>query len=58
MKTPRPPKMSCPLCDHWDSDVLNSRGKLGERIDRTRKCRDCGYRFYTEERIVVKLEEA
>jgi transcriptional repressor NrdR len=44
--------MRCPLCQHSDTDVLDSR-KLndGEMIRRRRKCRSCGRRFTTYERV-------
>ncbi len=44
--------MRCPLCQHPDTDVLDSR-KLneGELIRRRRKCRSCGRRFTTYERV-------
>jgi transcriptional repressor NrdR len=44
--------MRCPFCQHGDTDVLDTR-KLneGELIRRRRKCRACGRRFTTYERI-------
>lgn len=44
--------MRCPFCQHPDTDVLDTR-KLneGEIIRRRRKCRNCGRRFTTYERI-------
>jgi transcriptional repressor NrdR len=44
--------MRCPLCQHSDTDVLDSR-KLndGEMIRRRRKCRSCARRFTTYERV-------
>ena len=44
--------MRCPLCQHPDTDVLDSR-KLneGELTRRRRKCRSCGRRFTTYERV-------
>jgi transcriptional repressor NrdR len=44
--------MRCPFCQHSDTDVLDTR-KLneGEMIRRRRKCRSCGRRFTTYERV-------
>ncbi|MFP4436702.1 MAG: transcriptional regulator NrdR [Chloroflexaceae bacterium] len=44
--------MRCPFCQHQDTDVLDTR-KLneGETIRRRRKCRVCGRRFTTYERV-------
>lgn len=44
--------MRCPFCQHQDTDVLDTR-KLndGEMIRRRRKCRSCGRRFTTYERV-------
>lgn len=44
--------MRCPFCQHPDTDVLDTR-KLndGEMIRRRRKCRSCGRRFTTYERV-------
>ncbi|MFV9507714.1 MAG: transcriptional regulator NrdR [Oscillochloridaceae bacterium umkhey_bin13] len=44
--------MRCPICQHHDSEVLDTR-KLGdgEMIRRRRKCRACARRFTTYERI-------
>ena len=44
--------MRCPFCQHPDTDVLDTR-KLsdGEMIRRRRKCRACGRRFTTYERV-------
>ncbi|GAB4429394.1 MAG: transcriptional regulator NrdR [Chloroflexi bacterium OHK40] len=44
--------MRCPFCQHQDTDVLDTR-KLndGEMIRRRRKCRTCGRRFTTYERV-------
>lgn len=44
--------MRCPYCQHSDTDVLDTR-KLneGEMIRRRRKCRHCGRRFTTYERV-------
>jgi transcriptional repressor NrdR len=44
--------MRCPFCQHADTDVVDTR-KLneGEVIRRRRKCRTCGRRFTTYERV-------
>lgn len=44
--------MRCPFCQHGDTDVLDTR-KLndGELVRRRRKCRACGRRFTTYERV-------
>lgn len=44
--------MRCPFCQNQDTDVLDTR-KLqeGETIRRRRKCRVCGRRFTTYERV-------
>jgi transcriptional repressor NrdR len=44
--------MRCPYCQHQETDVLDTR-KLndGEIIRRRRKCRTCGRRFTTYERV-------
>lgn len=44
--------MRCPFCQHPDTDVLDTR-KLndGEMVRRRRKCRACGRRFTTYERV-------
>ncbi|NNJ12036.1 transcriptional repressor NrdR [Chloroflexales bacterium ZM16-3] len=44
--------MRCPYCQHQETDVSDSR-KLsdGELIRRRRKCRNCGRRFTTYERV-------
>lgn len=44
--------MRCPFCQHADTDVLDTR-KLndGEMVRRRRKCRACGRRFTTYERV-------
>ncbi|NTU82419.1 MAG: transcriptional repressor NrdR [Chloroflexales bacterium] len=44
--------MRCPFCQHPDTDVLDTR-KLndGEMVRRRRKCRSCGRRFTTYERV-------
>jgi transcriptional repressor NrdR len=44
--------MRCPYCQHSETDVLDTR-KLneGDIIRRRRKCRNCGRRFTTYERV-------
>jgi transcriptional repressor NrdR len=44
--------MRCPYCQHHDTDVVDSR-KLneGDTIRRRRRCRVCGRRFTTYERV-------
>jgi transcriptional repressor NrdR len=44
--------MRCPFCQHQETDVLDTR-KLneGEMIRRRRKCKVCGRRFTTYERV-------
>lgn len=44
--------MRCPFCQHSDTDVLDTR-KLndGDAIRRRRKCKVCGRRFTTYERV-------
>ncbi len=44
--------MRCPFCQNQDTDVVDTR-KLneGETIRRRRKCRVCGRRFTTYERV-------
>ncbi len=44
--------MRCPFCQHPDTDVVDTR-KLndGEMIRRRRRCRTCGRRFTTYERV-------
>lgn len=44
--------MRCPFCQNSDTDVLDTR-KLndGEMVRRRRKCRACGRRFTTYERV-------
>lgn len=44
--------MRCPFCQNQDTDVLDTR-KLndGEIIRRRRRCRACGRRFTTYERV-------
>lgn len=44
--------MRCPFCQNQDTDVTDSR-KLndGEMIRRRRRCRSCGRRFTTYERV-------
>jgi transcriptional repressor NrdR len=44
--------MRCPFCQNQETDVFDSR-KLndGEMIRRRRRCRNCGRRFTTYERV-------
>jgi transcriptional repressor NrdR len=44
--------MRCPFCQHPDTDVVDTR-KLndGEMTRRRRRCRTCGRRFTTYERV-------
>jgi transcriptional repressor NrdR len=52
MRRSTKPGMRCPYCQHAETDVLDTR-KLneGDIIRRRRKCRNCGRRFTTYERI-------
>jgi transcriptional repressor NrdR len=44
--------MRCPLCNHTESKVVDSRSSDdGDSIRRRRECLSCGYRFTTYERI-------
>ena len=44
--------MRCPFCQNQDTDVLDTRKlNAGEMIRRRRKCRACGRRFTTYERV-------
>ena len=44
--------MKCPLCDHIESKVLDSRmSKEMDTIRRRRECLKCGKRFSTAERL-------
>lgn len=40
--------MFCPKCDTGKTMVLDTRSE-GELTYRRRKCKECGYRFYTKE---------
>jgi len=43
----------CPICGSMESKVYDSRGRKETNVfKRRRKCKDCGYRYTTEERIV------
>ena len=43
------PKVACPKCASWMSDVKDGRADP-RGYKRTRKCRDCGHRFQTFEK--------
>ena len=43
--------MECPKCGSSKSSVNNSR-KIELAVFRTRVCKDCGYKFYTEEMVL------
>lgn len=44
--------MRCPFCHNLDTDVLDTRRlNEGDTIRRRRKCRACGRRFTTYERV-------
>ena len=44
--------MRCPFCDNSDSDVVDSRSyDNGDGVRRRRKCRECGEKFTTYEKI-------
>lgn len=44
--------MRCPFCHNHDTDVADTRRlNEGETIRRRRKCRNCGRRFTTYERV-------
>ncbi len=46
--------MHCPLCDHEDTRVVDSRmGAEGSAIRRRRECDKCGFRFSTSEEIIL-----
>lgn len=47
--------MECPKCS-GKSNVVNSR-KVEMNVFRVRVCKDCGFRFYTEE-VEIDNEEA
>lgn len=46
--------MRCPVCQHEDSRVVDSR-ESGDTIRRRRSCQACNHRFSTIERLEVKL---
>jgi transcriptional repressor NrdR len=46
--------VQCPLCDHPESRVVDSRD-AGEAIRRRRECETCSHRFTTFERIEYRL---
>ena len=46
--------VQCPLCDHPESRVVDSRD-AGEAIRRRRECEACSHRFTTFERIEYRL---
>jgi transcriptional regulator NrdR family protein len=48
--------MECPKCGSKYSNVINSR-KIELNVFRTRLCKNCKERFYTEE-TVISNEEA
>lgn len=43
--------MTCPVCG-GDTHVVDSRKPDCDVVLRLRKCKDCGYKFKTEEREV------
>ncbi|MCW1892119.1 MAG: transcriptional regulator NrdR [Candidatus Uhrbacteria bacterium] len=46
--------MHCPICDHEDTRVVDSRmGAEGSAIRRRRECDKCGFRFSTAEEIIL-----
>lgn len=46
--------MQCPVCDHPESRVVDSRDAV-EAIRRRRECESCGHRFTTFERVEYRL---
>lgn len=46
--------MQCPVCDHPESRVVDSRD-VAEAIRRRRECEACGHRFTTFERVEFRL---
>lgn len=49
--------MHCPVCESDDTKVIDSRpADDGFAIRRRRSCPECGYRFTTFERCVVRIE--
>lgn len=49
--------MNCSKCNHKKSKVLESR-KADDSIRRRRECLKCGFRFTTQESIVLQKNEA
>lgn len=48
--------MKCPVCQHPDTKVVDSRvTQDGAAIRRRRECLRCGYRFTTYERVEMQL---
>ncbi len=46
--------MHCPVCNHEDTKVIDSREAVdGLGIRRRRECLECGYRFSTAEEAVL-----
>jgi len=46
--------MNCPICNHEDTKVIDSRASTdGLLIRRRRECLDCEYRFSTAEEAVL-----
>lgn len=44
--------MHCPVCNHEDTKVIDSRiSTEGATIRRRRECEECGYRFSTNEEV-------
>ena len=50
-------KMNCSKCNHKKSKVLESR-KADDSIRRRRECLNCGFRFTTQESVVLQKNEA
>lgn len=46
--------VQCPVCDHPESRVVDSRD-AGEAVRRRRECEKCAHRFTTFERIEFRL---
>ena len=46
-------EIPCPKCRHRQSDVIDSRGSQRYGIRRRRKCKGCGYRYSTAERVIL-----
>jgi len=49
--------MNCSKCNHKKSKVLESR-KADDSIRRRRECLKCGFRFTTQESVVLQKNEA